>query len=70
MGKEINEMLRDRSRRLIKELEAAVNAYEYETGVSVNGIKVLFNEDDCKKHVMVLCDYYNFEGAMVRRNEE
>lgn len=67
---EINEMLSDRTERLVDTIEREVNSYEKETGVSVKSIKVSWSGEDCQKHIRILCDYCNFAGAMVRGDRE
>jgi len=70
MEKKISEMLTGRTNELADAIEREVNSYERETGVSVNSIRVFWSEDDCQKHIRILCDYFNFESAMVRGNGE
>lgn len=65
--KGLAEQLTEKTEKLIGEMERLVNAYEYETGISVDNIAIRFDGSECAKKIMIRCNYYNFESALVRK---
>lgn len=66
---DISEILTRKTEKLADDIETLINTYEKETGISISDVNVTWQED-CLKHVRLLCDYYNFDRSMVRRDDE
>lgn len=59
--------LTEKTEKLIDEMEYLINTYENETGISVDNIAIRFDGSECAKKIMIRCNYYNFESALVRK---